>query len=196
MGQAHAFLGNIPMELPTYMDSFDADLAADFAEHPKIGQKPRLQWVGDGLDLVDIDVSLHAQFCTPEVELAKLRNAIRAHEAMPLVFANGHIVGNFVLTRMHQRSRQTMRDGTVLVAEVRLSLKEYTEDGLGTEVAARGTPVAAMVVGAGGQERAPNGTQTVAPDARAAESSVVRGGAALNADTTPPSGLSYLWLPT
>jgi len=167
------------MELPTYMAGFDVDLAADFAEHPKIGQKPRLQWVGDGLDLANIDVSLHAQFCEPEVELAKLRNAIRLHEAMALVFSNGHIVGNFVLTRMRQRSLQTMRDGTVVVADATLSLKEYTEDGLSTEVAARGTPVAAMAVGAGGQERAPNGTLSVSPAARAPGASAVRAGAGI-----------------
>jgi phage protein U len=176
MGQPHAYLGDIPLELPTYMSRFDVTIQADFAEHAKVGQKPRLQWVGDKLDEIQLDANLHAQFCTPEVELAKLRAAERKHEAMQLYFANGHIVGLFVLTAVEQRSQQTMRDGTLIVVDVSLSLREYTEDGLSTEVAASGTPVAAMRVGASGAEVGPNGTATEAAPERDAELPAVRAG--------------------
>ncbi len=177
MAQPHALLGDIALELPTYMEGFEVRMAADFAEHPKVEQKPRLQWVGDRLDQIRLDAKLHAQFCTPEVELAKLRNALRLHEAMPLIFDNGHVVGTFVLTHVDQRSLQTMRDGTVLVAEVTLDLLEYTEDGKSTEEPASGTPVAAMAVGAGGgAARAPSGTVSVAAPGRAPGASAVRAG--------------------
>lgn len=176
MGQPHAYLGGIPLELPTYMERFDVSIQADYAEHAKVGQKPRLQWVGDKLDEVQLDASLHAQFCTPEIELAKLRDALRKHEALDLYFTNGHMVGKFVLTAMDQRYRQLMRDGTVIVAEVSLSLREYTEDGLSTEVAASGTPVAAMKVGASGAETGPSGTVTEAAPERSAEAPAVRAG--------------------
>lgn len=175
MGQPIAYLGDIPLSI-TDMTQFDVTLQADFAEHPKVGQKPRLQWVGDKLDEGQLVAQLHAQFCTPEVELAKLRAAQRKHEAMQLYFTNGHIVGMFVLTAVEQRSGQLMRDGTVIVAEVSLSLREYTEDGLSTEVAASGTPVAAMRVGAGGAEVGPNGTVSEAAPARAVDLPAVRAG--------------------
>jgi hypothetical protein len=59
---------------------------------------------------------------------------------------------------------------------VSLSLREYTEDGLSTEVAASGTPVAAMRVGASGAETGPNGTVTEAAPERSAEVPAVRAG--------------------
>ncbi|MGS5088284.1 phage tail protein [Hydrogenophaga sp. A37] len=175
MGQPIAYLGDIPLSI-TDMTQFDVTIQADFAEHAKVGQKPRLQWVGDKLDEGQLVAQLHAQFCTPEVELAKLRAAQRKHEAMQLYFTNGHIVGLFVLTAVEQRSQQLMRDGTVIVAEVSLSLREYTEDGLSTEVAASGTPVAAMRVGSSGAEVGPNGTATEAAPERDAELPAVRAG--------------------
>lgn len=176
MGMPHAYLGDIPLDLPTYMARFDVSVQADYAEHAKVGQKPRLQWVGDKLDEVQLDASLHAQFCTPELELAALRAAIRKHEALQLYFTNGHIVGWFVITAVEQRSQQLMRDGTVIVADVSISLREYTEDGKGTEEPASGTPVAAMRVGAGGGEVGPNGTVTEAAPERSAEAPAVRAG--------------------
>lgn len=176
MGQPHAYLGVIPLELPTYMDRLDVSVQVDFAEHAKTGQKPRLQWVGDKLDEIQLDATLHAQFCQPEVELAKLKDAARKHEAMELIFTNGHIAGLFVLTAVEQRTNQTMRDGTVIVAEVSLSLREYTEDGLLTEKPASGTPVAAMKVGTSGAETAPAGTVTESPAARDAGGPAVRAG--------------------
>jgi phage protein U len=183
MGMPHAYLGDIPLELPTYMEGFDVVIQADFAEHAKVGQKPRLQWVGDKLDEVQITATLHAQFCTPEVELAKLRDAERKHEALQLYFSNGHIVGMFVITAVEQRTVQTMRDGTVIVADVSISLREYTEDGKSTEEAASGTPMAAMRVGASGAETGPSGTVSAEPTPRGSDATVVRGGEALSADT-------------
>lgn len=181
MGQPHAYLGDIPLELPTYMARFDVSIQVDFAEHAKFGQKPRLQFVGDKLDEVQLDASLHAQFCTPEVELAKLRDAARKHEAMDLYFTNGYMVGKFVITAVEQRSQQLMRDGTVIVADVSLSLREYAEDGLSTEVAASGTPVAAMSVGASGAESAPAGTVTEEAPERDSALPAVRGGGMIEA---------------
>jgi phage protein U len=194
MGMPHAYLGTIPLELPTYMDRLDVSVQVDFAEHAKIGQKPRLQWTGDKLDEVQLDATLHAQFCTPEVELAALKDAARKHEAMELIFSNGHIAGRFVLTAVEQRTAQLMRDGTVIVATVSLSLREYTEDGKGTEEPASGTPVAALTVGAGGGEAAPAGTVTTEPEGRAYAAPAVRGGGAVAGEPTLPTLVSTVWL--
>ena len=175
MAQPHAWLGTIPLELPTYMDRLDLSMQADFAEHAKVGLKPRLQHVGDKLDEVQIDAQLLMRFCQPELELAKLRDALRAHEAMQLIFANGNIVGRFVLAALEQRTRELAQDGTVLAAEVSLSLREYTDDGLGTDQRASAPPVAAITLGKGGVETAPAQTVTAQPTPRSAAQPVVRG---------------------
>lgn len=128
MAQQFALLGDIAFDLITYLPGFNHTVAADFAEHALIERKPRLQWVGDKLDDVTIDLSFHAAFCQPEAEMARLRNAVRAHEALTFMFANGHIVGDYVLLQLTQTATQTMTDGTLIAVTGQLTMKEYVVD--------------------------------------------------------------------
>jgi phage protein U len=128
MEQQFALLGDIAFNLITYLPGFDHTVGASFAEHALIERKPRLQWVGDELDEITIDLSFHAGFCQPEAEMARLRNAVRAHEALTFMFANGHIVGDYVLLQLKQTASQTMTDGTLIAVTGQLTMKEYVVD--------------------------------------------------------------------
>lgn len=55
-----ALLGEIQFDLITYFDGFDSQFDADYAEHALIEGKPRLQWIGDKLDEISIQLSFHA----------------------------------------------------------------------------------------------------------------------------------------
>lgn len=123
-----ALLGDIQFNLPTYFDGLDAQFGADFAEHPLIEGKPRLQWVGDRLDEFRIDLSFHAWYCDPEAELLRLNQSLRAHMAMSFVLGNGDYKGWFVLTDVQAMSRQTDQYGTLTCLEATITLREYVGD--------------------------------------------------------------------
>ncbi|KWZ44876.1 hypothetical protein WS72_13325 [Burkholderia savannae] len=123
-----AILGDIQFDLIGYFDGFEATFGTDYAEHALLEGKPRLQRMADKLDEVRIELSFHYQFCNPEAELAKLRAALSAKQAMALVFGNGDYKGWFVLSEVQTNSKQTDPSGTVLALEATITLREFVGD--------------------------------------------------------------------
>ncbi|QOK96819.1 phage tail protein [Ralstonia pseudosolanacearum] len=120
-----ALLGDVQFDLITYFDGFELQFGADFAEHALIEGKPRLQFVGDQLDEIRIQLAFHAYYCDPEAELAKLKKAVAAHQAMALVLGNGDYKGWFVLTEAQATSTQTDKAGTLIALEANITLREF-----------------------------------------------------------------------
>lgn len=156
--QQHALLGQIAFSLITYFEGIDIRFGAQYAEHALLQGKPRLQWTGDMLEEYTWTLVFHSGFCTPELELAKLRAAISAHEALPLVFANGDYRGRFVPVWAEVSTRQTGRDGTALCIEVRVTLREFVEPPVIPEETPKQKPVAAEKADSGGKKKKPAGT--------------------------------------
>ena len=123
-----AVLGDIEFELITYWDGFEATFGVDYAEHARIEGKPGLQFVGDKLDEIQISLVFHQHYCVPDVELARLRTAMKAHQALALVFGNGDYRGWFVITDVTATSEQTDSTGNVLAVNATASLREYIGD--------------------------------------------------------------------
>ncbi|MBX9347183.1 phage tail protein [Chromobacterium vaccinii] len=123
-----ALLGEVQFDLITYFDGFESQFGADYAEHALIEGKPRLQWMADKLDEIRIQLSFHSQFCDPERELLKLRQALTDHQAMALVLGNGDYKGWFVLTDLQATSKQTDKAGTLIALEASITLREYVGD--------------------------------------------------------------------
>ncbi|STL49383.1 putative phage P2 GpU family protein [Escherichia coli] len=46
--------------------------------HARIEGKPGVQFIGDKLDMLALEFSLHSQFCQPTTELNRLREAMLA----------------------------------------------------------------------------------------------------------------------
>ncbi|ARU24883.1 phage tail protein (plasmid) [Ralstonia syzygii subsp. celebesensis] len=124
----YALLGDIQFDLITYFDGFESQFGADFAEHALIAGKPRLQFIGDKLDEIRIQLAFHAYYCDPEAELAKLKAALAAHQAMTLVLGNGDYKGWFVLTAVQAFSRHTDQAGTLIALEANITLLEFVGD--------------------------------------------------------------------
>jgi phage protein U len=120
----YAVLGSIQFDLITYFNGLDGKWTADFAEHARVQGKPRLQWIGDGADQWSLKLKFHRKFCTPETELAKLRKALSAHEAMAFVLANGDYKGMFVITEIASQTGHTDSKGALIDADVTLTLRE------------------------------------------------------------------------
>jgi phage protein U len=123
-----AILGKVEFDLITYFDGLETRFGAEYAEHALIARKPRLQFVGDKLDEVKIDLVFHASYCDPEAELVRLRNALASHEALSLVLGNGDYKGRFVITGLTATGRHTDTAGTLLAVEASMDLREFTGD--------------------------------------------------------------------
>lgn len=151
-----AILGEVEFDLITYFDGLETRFGAEYAEHALIARKPRLQFVGDKLDEVKIDLVFHASYCDPEAELVRLRNALASHEALSLVLGNGDYKGRFVITELTATGRHTDTAGTLLAVEASVDLREFTGDpaqppapavrpaGSADQVPAKGSLVAAL----------------------------------------------------
>lgn len=151
-----AILGEVEFDLITYFDGLETRFGAEYAEHALIARKPRLQFVGDRLDEVRIDLVFHASYCDPEAELVRLRNALASHEALSLVLGNGDYKGRFVITDLTATGRHTDTAGTLLAVEASVDLREFTGDpaqpmapavrpaGSTPQVPAKGSLVAAL----------------------------------------------------
>lgn len=123
-----ALLGDVQFDLITYFDGFESQFGADFAEHALIEGKPRLEFVGDKLDEIRIQLAFHLHYCDPEAELAKLKKALAAHDAMALVLGNGDYKGWFVLTDVQATSKHTDKAGTLIALEAGITLREFVGD--------------------------------------------------------------------
>lgn len=123
-----AILGEVEFDLITYFDGLETRFGAEYAEHALIARKPRLQFVGDKLDEVKIDLVFHSSYCDPEAELVRLRNALASHEALSLVLGNGDYKGRFVITDLTATGRHTDTAGTLLAVEASVDLREFTGD--------------------------------------------------------------------
>lgn len=123
-----AVLGDIEFELITYWDGFESTFGVDYAEHSRIEGKPGLQFVGEQLDEFRISLVFHSLYCTPDNELSRLRRAMRAHQALALVFGNGDYRGWFVITAVTASSQQTDSSGNVMAMTAEVTLREYIGD--------------------------------------------------------------------
>lgn len=123
-----ALLGDVQFDPITYFDGFESQFGADYAEHPLIEGKPRLQFVGDKLDEIRIQLAFHLHYCDPEAELVKLKDALAAHQAMALVLGNGDYKGWFVLTDVQATSKHTDKAGTLIALEASITLREFVGD--------------------------------------------------------------------
>lgn len=152
-----ALLGPISFRLITYFEGVTNRHGYDYAEHAVIEGKPRLQWIGDDLQEVTIDLLFHVSYCNPEAELAKLRIAGSMHTALPLVYGSGHYVGMFVVKAIQSTTRQTNSRGGLVSVVARVTLLEY--GGLGGLLGA----IISVVNSAGRASGAGSNTQRAAP---------------------------------
>ncbi|POZ60181.1 phage tail protein [Chromobacterium alticapitis] len=121
----YAVLGDIEFDLISYWDGMEQRAGSDYAEHGRIGGKPVLQFVGDKLDEIRIDLVLHAAYCQPDAELQRLQSARQQHQALALVLGNGDHKGMFVITDLTSTGRQTDSNGNLIAVEAQLSLREF-----------------------------------------------------------------------
>ena len=123
-----AILGDIPFEITGSPEELISARRYDYAEHRVIEDRPRLQWIGDALETVRLELMLHQSLANPAVNLVLLQQAASSHAAMPLVFGNGEFRGYFVIAEIQTLSRLLSGSGDPLAITVRVTLREWAPD--------------------------------------------------------------------
>lgn len=118
-------LGNIVFENLKTFGSYSRSGSVTYPEHSLIDAKPRLQRTGSGLDEITLSIRFHVSFCNPGDELDALTRARDEGEVLSLLWGNGTLAGNFVITTMSHEIEDADAQGNVFSYSVNLTLKEF-----------------------------------------------------------------------
>lgn len=98
---------------------------ARYAEHAVQGDKPRLEFLGDGLDEVTLPIRLDAALGLIPIEEIESLRRLRASGEVRALIIGGRNQGNFVLKGAEETWQTVDNEGRLWVAGVTLKLKEY-----------------------------------------------------------------------
>lgn len=98
---------------------------ANLAQYELINTKPRLQFTGTTLEEVTISIKLRADFCNPDQEIKDFDNWKNGGEILPLLLGNGEYVNDYVIKSISKEISQVFTDGTIIEANITISLLEY-----------------------------------------------------------------------
>ncbi|MDH4869807.1 hypothetical protein E8E91_03130 [Pseudomonas sp. BN515] len=121
-----AVLGSIEFEILGHPSAQSERTTAEYAEHARLRGKPLLEWIGEGLDEVSLEITLHAAVGDPEAQLRRLKQAKSAHEPLPYVLGSGDYRGIYLITALDVTTRKTEGSGRLVAASLNLTLREYT----------------------------------------------------------------------
>jgi phage protein U len=106
-------------------EKFASSRRWDYAEHRVVEDLPHLQWLGEGLEILTIEMLFHASFMDPAAQLAALIAAGSDHSARALVFGNGEHRGYFVVTGIQTASTQMDAAGAPIAITVNATLRQW-----------------------------------------------------------------------
>ena len=123
-----ATLGGIRFAVVGSPERLTSSRRYDYAELPVVQARPRLQWLADALERIELELMFHASFTEPAVQLAALRAASASHEALALVFGDGTFRGFFVIESVSVSAEQLAANGAPVAVVARVALKEFALD--------------------------------------------------------------------
>lgn len=105
-----AQIGSVAFEVLGPLTDFDSRREHQYAEHAPIEGKPRLQYIGTGLEEVSVRYTLNEWYCDPLVSQQALDALAARAEAVPFVWGDGRLQGRFVVREVEYTVQQA--DGT------------------------------------------------------------------------------------
>lgn len=120
-----AVLGPITFQALGSPEAIESSRGWNFAEHKTVESTPVLQWIGDELEQLTLDILLHVSINQPAADLAALLAAAESHQALALVFGNGEHRGWFVITKISESAKKLADDGSLVALALKLTLKEW-----------------------------------------------------------------------
>jgi phage protein U len=123
-----ATLGKIAFSALSGFTSLQETAGTDFAEHALVRGKPRLQFMGERLDELNVGFGFYHWFCAPRRSLERLRKIKSQGQALALCFGNGDFRGYFVVTELEVNYEQTDGSGNITAVVGTLKLREFIGD--------------------------------------------------------------------
>ena len=122
-------LGSISFGVLDGVSSWHESGEAALVEQEVLAGAPKIQWLGSKLSEHEITIQLDTKITTPPAQaIEDLKDARDTGAALPLYRADGVYLGRYAVSKLGIKyQRFSPQDGTVLKAEVTLSLKEWVE---------------------------------------------------------------------
>ena len=99
---------------------------ARWAKHEIIGKKPTLEWVGEDLNTVSMTIRLDMSLGVPPIAGIKAIEAMQASKEPHILLIGGEPLGRYVINSVSENRKFHTGLGVCQVAEVTLSLTEYS----------------------------------------------------------------------
>lgn len=101
---------------------------ARIAKHEIIGSKPKLEFQGEDLISMSLDIRLDASLgVNPQADINALAAMESSGEVVDLIIGDVYH-GSFLIESIGEDIKYTHRNGVVIVAELSISLQEYVYD--------------------------------------------------------------------
>lgn len=141
----YAQLGNLVFEAFGPLTGLNGRREYSYAEHEVIEGRPALQYTGSGLELRTLNLVFSSAFCVPDLAADELKAMADKHEAVPLFFASGEVLGRYVIQAIEETYHETDPSGSITRASYRVDLIEWPE--LASSIEIKRTKVATAVQG-------------------------------------------------
>ncbi|MEC0171174.1 phage tail protein [Paenibacillus graminis] len=111
------------------IDNFNRSSSSRWAQHDIIGQKPKKEFLGPGVDSVTFSVRFSAALgLKPRKELDRLTELDRSGKAMPLIIGRKSVgVALWVITSLSQDWNTLDNMGNIVDAQATITLEEYVK---------------------------------------------------------------------
>jgi phage protein U len=150
-----AVFGEVLFQVLSSPRGFESARSWDYAEHRVVEDRPKLQWIANALETLELDFHFHASFTDPTAQLEALTAAADDHNARPLVFGNGVHRGYFIVLAIRTTSTQMSSDGRLIALTIQVSLKEWAFE---SQISSVANPIASFPLL--GMVAAPPGAET------------------------------------
>ncbi len=129
MASSIGALGSLPFvcsygKVLTFSD-FSKDNSVRFAKHDVIGQKPKLEFIGQELSTISLKIRLDVSLGVAPKVILKHLNAMMTNGMHKSLVIGGEYIGRYVIESISEDRRIHNGSGVCQVAEVTLNLKEY-----------------------------------------------------------------------
>lgn len=120
-----ALFGEISFAVVGSPEVFGSSRRFRYAEQEVVEERPRLQWVGDGLETITLAMLFHVSFTDPATQYGALLAAGQDHQARALVLGDGTFRGFFVVEAVAAKNIQLASDAHPLAIRVQVRLRQW-----------------------------------------------------------------------
>jgi phage protein U len=124
MPNLFATLGPLKLALYVAPTSWSETAETALVEHKVAEGKPVLEWVGDELRKVDLDIALNEFYCDPPAVAKQLEEMRASRKGWPLIRGNGQPDGEWAIKSIKTKIERADREGVATSLVLTLALVE------------------------------------------------------------------------